>query len=58
MTHLNSKFIEDIQRIISKNSVDIDMGTPDYILAEYIVNTLKQLKRVKTLENKHYYKVD
>ena len=44
MTNIDKDFIEELVTLINKHSIDNELNTPDFILAQYIILCLKGLK--------------
>ena len=40
-----SKFTEELERLINKHSKENDSDTPDFILAKYLVDCLRNLNK-------------
>lgn len=45
-TYLYTEFEVELTRLINRHSADNDSGTPDYILANYLVDCLKGFNKV------------
>lgn len=47
------EFIEDLEYIINRYGIDNECDTPDYILANYILQTLITYKKTKNCLDRH-----
>lgn len=55
----NSDFTIELEHLLNKHGIDNECNTPDYILAEYIANTLDLFKDTKEQnENWHSKKME
>ena len=44
----------DLEKLINEHSIDNDLNTPDYILADYLVNCLENYRKItEERENWH-----
>jgi len=48
------KIIKEFKQVINRNCLENESDTPDYILAEYLVNTLENLKTIVRARDKWF----
>ena len=51
MSMNTDKFREELRKAINKSSVDSELNIPDFIIANYIVRHLDELKFIKENSN-------
>lgn len=50
------KFRKELEVLINKHSKEIDSGTPDFILAEFLCDTLNAFNKAVNTRTKWYHK--
>lgn len=41
MSNVNNEFRDDLQKLINKHSIENDSNTPDFVLAQYLIDCLR-----------------
>lgn len=49
----NPEFVSDLSAVLNKHSIDNDLATPDFILAEFLVQTLDNLAEMQARSVMH-----